>query len=108
MSAPLLIEHLLDTTAYSIDHVEVYQGSTQTFIAEVSSDNFKSLILNSKNKMPSLHIGDCRHVGYNIIFSSPQKEFFRFYIPSIRSEHSSCGYSRRRYCCSSCSSIKNL
>ena len=71
MSAPLLIEHLLDTTAYSIDHVEVYQGSTQTFIAEVSSDNFKSLILNSKNKMPSLHIGDCRHVGYDIIFLVP-------------------------------------
>lgn len=71
MSAPLLIEHLLDTTAYSIDHVEVYQGSTQTFIAEVSSDNFKSLILNSKHKMPSLHIGDCRHVGYNIIFLVP-------------------------------------
>lgn len=71
MSAPLLIEHLLDTTAYSIDHVEVYQGSTQTFIAEVSSDNFKSLILNSKNKMPSLHIGDCLHVGYDIIFLVP-------------------------------------
>lgn len=56
MSAPLLIEHLLDTKAYCIDHVEVYQGSTQTFIAEVSSDNFKSLILNSKNKMFTFHM----------------------------------------------------
>lgn len=80
MSAPLLIEHLLDTTAYCIDHVEVYQGSTQTFIAEVSSDNFKSLILNSKHKMPSLHIGDCRHVRYNIIFLVPTERVLRIFI----------------------------
>ena len=54
MSAPLFIEHFLDTTAYGINHVEVYHGSTQTFIAEVSSDNFECLIFNSKHKMPSM------------------------------------------------------
>lgn len=54
MSAPLLIEHILDTTAYGINHVEIYHGSTQTFIAEVCSDNFECLILNSKHKMPSM------------------------------------------------------
>ena len=35
MSAPLLIEHFLDTTAYSINHVEIYHSPTQTFIAKM-------------------------------------------------------------------------
>lgn len=35
MSAPLLIEHFLDTTAYSINHVEIYHSPTKAFITEM-------------------------------------------------------------------------
>ena len=35
MSAPLLIEHFLDTTAYSINHVEIYHSPTKAFITKM-------------------------------------------------------------------------
>ena len=35
MSAPLLIEHFLDTTTYCINHVEINHSPTQTLITEM-------------------------------------------------------------------------
>ena len=35
MSAPLLIEHFLDTTAYGINHVEIYHSPTKAFFTEM-------------------------------------------------------------------------
>ena len=39
MSAPLLIEHFLDTTAYGINHIEVNHSPTQTFVAVLQKYN---------------------------------------------------------------------
>lgn len=35
MSAPLLVEHLLDATTYGVNHIEINHSSAKTFIAEM-------------------------------------------------------------------------
>ena len=35
MSAPLLAEHLLNTTTYGVNHIEINHSPTQAFIAEM-------------------------------------------------------------------------
>ena len=58
MSAPLLIEHFLDTTAYSINHVEIYHSPTQTFIAEMRLRLFvpQNILQSARNECASIGI----------------------------------------------------
>ena len=51
MSAPLLIEHFLDTTAYGIYHVEIYHSPTQAFITEMRLRLFvpQNILQSSRN-----------------------------------------------------------
>ena len=58
MSAPLLIEHFLDTTAYSINHVEIYHSPTQTFIAKMRLRLFvpQNILQSARNECASIGI----------------------------------------------------
>ena len=58
MSAPLLIEHFLDTTAYSINHVEIYHSPTQAFITEMRLRLFvpQNILQSARNECASIGI----------------------------------------------------
>ena len=58
MSAPLLIEHFLDTTAYGIYHVEIYHSPTQAFITEMRLRLFvpQNILQSSRNECASIGI----------------------------------------------------
>ena len=58
MSAPLLIEHLLDATTYGIDHIEVNHSPTQAFIAEMHLRFFvsQSILQSAWNECASIGV----------------------------------------------------
>ena len=58
MSAPLLIKHLFDTTAYGINHIEVNHSPTQTFIAKMRLRFFipQSILQGTRDERASIRI----------------------------------------------------
>ena len=71
MSAPLLIEHFLDTTAYSINHVEIYHSPTQTFIAKMRLRFFvpQNILQSARNECASIGIIQVAWILYKINLS---------------------------------------
>ena len=71
MSAPLLIEHFLDTTAYSINHVEIYHSPTQTFIAKMRLRFFvpQSILQSARNECASIGIIQVAWILYKVNLS---------------------------------------
>ena len=68
MSAPLLIEHFLDTTAYGINHVKVNHSPTKTFIAEMRLRLFgsQSIFQSARNECSSIGIMQIAWIFYKI------------------------------------------
>ena len=71
MSAPLLIEHFLDTTAYSINHVEIYHSPTQAFITEMRLRLFvpQNILQSSRNECASIGIIQVAWILYKVNLS---------------------------------------
>lgn len=68
MSAPLLIEHFLDTAAYSINHIEIHHSPAQTFIAEMRLRFFvlQSIFQSARNKCACIGIIQIAWIFYKI------------------------------------------
>lgn len=71
MSAPLLIEHFLDTTAYSIKHVEIYHSPTKAFITEMRLMLFvpQNILQSVWNECASIGIIQVARILYKVNLS---------------------------------------
>lgn len=71
MSAPLLIEHFLDTTAYGINHIEVNHSPTQTFIVKMRLRLFvpQSILQSARNECASIGIIQVAWILYKVNLS---------------------------------------
>ena len=71
MSAPLLIEHFLDTTAYGIYHVEIYHSPTQAFITEMRLRLFvpQNILQSARNECASIGIIQVAWILYKVNLS---------------------------------------
>lgn len=71
MSALLLIEHFLDTTAYSINHVEIYHSPTKTFIAKMRLRLFvlQNILQSARNECASIGIIQVAWILYKVNLS---------------------------------------
>lgn len=72
MSAPLLIEHFLDTTAYGINHIEVSNHSpTKTFIAKMRLRLFvpQNILQSARNECASIGIIQVAWILYKVNLS---------------------------------------
>ena len=68
MSTPLLFEHFLDTTAYGINHVEIYHSPTKTFITEMRLRLFvpQSVLQSARNECASVGIIQVARIFYKV------------------------------------------
>ena len=68
MSTPLLIEHLLDTTAYGINHVKVNHSPTKTFITKMRLRFFvlQSILQSTGNECSCIGIIQVAWIFYKV------------------------------------------
>ena len=71
MSAPLLLEHFLDTTAYGINHIEVNHSPTKTFIAKMRLRLFvpQNILQSARNECASIGIIQVAWILYKVNLS---------------------------------------